>query len=236
MATAREGDDLVHCDLSGADMARVMEIALYQAQLPKSRIDYINAHGVGLRDYDMAETVAIKTRLRRASLSYPCQFDQIDDRPAICGRRIAAGGGLLLDPAAWLSSPLLSIMTPPIPAVISIMSLTAPEPHACGLYWYTPTASEALTQPSCWAIWIRGWSNHGDGSCHWPSPVGDQLVPRRIGLLPATPPLVESHVCGLCGDDRRLVVLRQDGLRLCCEPSRAVLGAPGLRDRQPDRQ
>jgi 3-oxoacyl-[acyl-carrier-protein] synthase II len=60
-ATAREGEELIKCDLSGASTAHVMEAALYQAQLPKSCIDYINAHGVGLRDYDTAETAAIKT-------------------------------------------------------------------------------------------------------------------------------------------------------------------------------
>ncbi|MBI3329222.1 MAG: beta-ketoacyl-[acyl-carrier-protein] synthase family protein, partial [Nitrospinae bacterium] len=59
-ATARDGTDLVRCDLSGSDMARVIEAALYQARLPKQRIDYINAHGIGLRDYDTAETNAIK--------------------------------------------------------------------------------------------------------------------------------------------------------------------------------
>ncbi len=59
--TTRDGPDLFRCDLSGSDMARLIEIALYQSEVPTSRIDYINAHALGLRDYDMAETNAIKS-------------------------------------------------------------------------------------------------------------------------------------------------------------------------------
>jgi 3-oxoacyl-[acyl-carrier-protein] synthase II len=88
-ASAREGDDPVHCDLSGADMARVMDIALYEAQLPKSRIDYINAHGVGLRDYDMAETVAIKTVFGKQAYHIP-----ISSIKSMIGQPFAAGGSL----------------------------------------------------------------------------------------------------------------------------------------------
>jgi 3-oxoacyl-[acyl-carrier-protein] synthase II len=88
-ATAREGDDPVRCDLSGADMARVMEIALYQAQLPKSRIDYISAHGVGLRDYDMAETLAIKTVFGGQAYHIP-----VSSIKSMIGQPFAAGGSL----------------------------------------------------------------------------------------------------------------------------------------------
>jgi len=63
-ATARSGDDLVRCDTSGSDMARVIATALYQANVPIRRVDYINAHGVGLRDYDVAETNALKRSSR----------------------------------------------------------------------------------------------------------------------------------------------------------------------------
>jgi 3-oxoacyl-[acyl-carrier-protein] synthase II len=87
--SAREGDDPVHCDLSGTDMARVMEIALYQAQLPKSRLDYISAHGVGLRDYDLAETVAIKTLLGRQAYHIP-----VSSIKSMIGQPFAAGGSL----------------------------------------------------------------------------------------------------------------------------------------------
>ncbi len=42
-------------------MAQVMETALHHSGLSKRRIDYISAHGTGLRDYDTAETHAIKS-------------------------------------------------------------------------------------------------------------------------------------------------------------------------------
>jgi 3-oxoacyl-[acyl-carrier-protein] synthase II len=88
-ATARDGIDSVHCDLSGADMARVMEIALYQAQLPKSCIDYVNAHGVGLHDYDVAETVAIKTVFGKQAYHIP-----MSSIKSMIGQPFAAGGAL----------------------------------------------------------------------------------------------------------------------------------------------
>jgi 3-oxoacyl-[acyl-carrier-protein] synthase II len=87
--TARDGSDLLRCDLSGADMARVMEIALYQAQLPKSRIDYINAHGVGLRDYDAAETAAIKAIFGQHAYSIP-----VSSIKSMIGQPFSAGGSL----------------------------------------------------------------------------------------------------------------------------------------------
>jgi 3-oxoacyl-[acyl-carrier-protein] synthase II len=88
-ATARDGQDLVRCDLSGADMARVMEIALYHANLPKHCIDYINAHGVSLRDYDTAETRAIKTVFGDQAYHIP-----ISSIKSMIGQPFAAGGSL----------------------------------------------------------------------------------------------------------------------------------------------
>jgi 3-oxoacyl-(acyl-carrier-protein) synthase len=89
IATARYGNDLVYCDLNGAGTARVIEIALYQSQLPKSRIDYINAHGVGLRDYDAAETSAIKTVFGKQAYHIP-----ISSIKSMIGQPFAAGGSL----------------------------------------------------------------------------------------------------------------------------------------------
>jgi 3-oxoacyl-[acyl-carrier-protein] synthase II len=88
-ATAREGEELVRCDLSGSDMARVMEAALYHASLPKEHIDYINAHGVGLPDYDVAETRAIKSVF--AAKAYNLAVSSIK---SMIGQPFAAGGSL----------------------------------------------------------------------------------------------------------------------------------------------
>ncbi len=87
--TARDGSDLLRCDVSGADMARVMEIALYQAHLPLSQIDYINAHGVGLRDYDAAETAAIKTVFGEHAYDMP-----VSSIKSMIGQPFSAGSSL----------------------------------------------------------------------------------------------------------------------------------------------
>jgi 3-oxoacyl-[acyl-carrier-protein] synthase II len=88
-ATARDGTDLVRCDRSGSDMARVIESALYQSGLPKHCIDYINAHGVSLRDYDTAETNAIKTVFGRQAYNIP-----VSSIKSMIGQPFAAGGSL----------------------------------------------------------------------------------------------------------------------------------------------
>ncbi|HEX9871987.1 MAG TPA: beta-ketoacyl-[acyl-carrier-protein] synthase family protein [Candidatus Tectomicrobia bacterium] len=87
--TARDGSDLLRCDLSGADMARVMEIALYQAHVPLFQIDYINAHGVGLRDYDAAETAAIKTVFGKHAYDVP-----VSSIKSMIGQPFSAGSSL----------------------------------------------------------------------------------------------------------------------------------------------
>ncbi len=45
----------------GAGAAAAMQIALRRAGLDPSAIDYVNAHGTGTRDNDVAETIALKT-------------------------------------------------------------------------------------------------------------------------------------------------------------------------------
>ena len=65
------------------------EIALYHSQLPKDRLDYINAHGVGLRDYDVAETNAIKTVFGKQAYHIP-----VSSIKSMIGQPFAAGGSL----------------------------------------------------------------------------------------------------------------------------------------------
>jgi 3-oxoacyl-[acyl-carrier-protein] synthase II len=90
-ATARHGQDYVRCDLSGAVTVQVMETALYQAGLPKYRIDYISAHGNGMRDYDTAETNAIKTVFGHDAYNIPVRSIK-----SMIGQPFAAAGALQL--------------------------------------------------------------------------------------------------------------------------------------------
>jgi 3-oxoacyl-[acyl-carrier-protein] synthase II len=87
--TARDGAELVRCDISGSDMARVIDTALYQSRLPTHCIDYINAHGIGLRDYDKAETNAIKVVFRDRAYHIP-----VSSIKSMIGQPFAAGGSL----------------------------------------------------------------------------------------------------------------------------------------------
>ena len=90
-ATAREGQDFVKCDVHGAVTVQVMETALYQTGLPKQRVDYISAHGNGLRDYDLAETNAIKTVFGRHAYNIP-----VSSIKSMIGQPFAAAGALQL--------------------------------------------------------------------------------------------------------------------------------------------
>jgi 3-oxoacyl-[acyl-carrier-protein] synthase II len=90
-ATAREGQDFVKCDLNGTVTIQVMEIALYQAGLSKSGIDYISAHGNGLQDYDTAETNAIKTVFGSHAYHIP-----VSSIKSMIGQPFAAAGALQL--------------------------------------------------------------------------------------------------------------------------------------------
>jgi 3-oxoacyl-[acyl-carrier-protein] synthase II len=87
--TVRDGPELFRCDPSGSDMARVMEIALYRSGLPKSCLDYINAHALGFRDYDMAETNAIKAVFGDQAYHIP-----VSSLKSIIGHPFAAASAL----------------------------------------------------------------------------------------------------------------------------------------------
>jgi 3-oxoacyl-[acyl-carrier-protein] synthase II len=88
-ATARNGEDLVRCNPNGSDMARVIAAALYHANVPIHRIDYVNAHGVSLRDYDAAETSALKAVFEHQAYHIP-----VSSIKSMIGQPFAAGSSL----------------------------------------------------------------------------------------------------------------------------------------------
>lgn len=85
----RSGHELVRCDISGAGMAQVMEASLIQSDLPKHGIDYISAHGSALRDYDEAETNAIKAVFGECVHNIP-----VSSIKSMIGQPFAAAGAL----------------------------------------------------------------------------------------------------------------------------------------------
>lgn len=88
-ASAREGEDIVRCDLDGLSIARVMDNALYNAEMQPTDIDYISAHGVGLVDYDLAETNAIKQVFGHHAFNMP-----VSSIKSMIGQPFAASGSL----------------------------------------------------------------------------------------------------------------------------------------------
>jgi 3-oxoacyl-[acyl-carrier-protein] synthase II len=59
-ALTSESYNILAPEPEGAGMARTMELALRNARLEASDIDYINAHGTSTRQNDLLETLAIK--------------------------------------------------------------------------------------------------------------------------------------------------------------------------------
>jgi 3-oxoacyl-[acyl-carrier-protein] synthase II len=88
-ASAREGDKMVKGEDDGKGIARVMQGALANAEMPATGIDYISAHGVGLPDYDLAETNAIKEVFRHHAYNMP-----VSSVKSMIGQPFAASGAL----------------------------------------------------------------------------------------------------------------------------------------------
>ncbi|HSF29510.1 MAG TPA: beta-ketoacyl-[acyl-carrier-protein] synthase family protein [Candidatus Tectomicrobia bacterium] len=88
-ASAREGETIVKSEDKGKGIARVMQAALANAGMLATEIDYISAHGVGLPDYDLAETNAIKEIFGRHAYNMP-----VSSVKPMIGQPFAASGAL----------------------------------------------------------------------------------------------------------------------------------------------
>jgi 3-oxoacyl-[acyl-carrier-protein] synthase II len=88
-ASAREGDAMVKTEDQGQGISRVMTSALANAEMEATQVDYISAHGVGLPDYDAAETTAIKQVFCRHAFNMP-----VSSVKSMIGQPFAASGAL----------------------------------------------------------------------------------------------------------------------------------------------
>jgi 3-oxoacyl-[acyl-carrier-protein] synthase II len=88
-ASAREGEVIVKGNDDGKGIARVMQSALANAEMLETDIDYISAHGVGLPDYDLAETEAIKEVFGHHAYNMP-----VSSIKSMIGQPFAASGAL----------------------------------------------------------------------------------------------------------------------------------------------
>ncbi len=89
--------DAYHMTLArprGAGAVKAMQHTLKRAGIAAEKVDYINAHGTSTPVGDVAETEAIKARLRRPRPEARRQLHQVHDRPP--ARRGRRGGAHLL--------------------------------------------------------------------------------------------------------------------------------------------
>ncbi len=86
---ASEATHLRKTDFAGEALVRAIRHALSVARIEESDLDYINAHGNSLPDYDLAETNAFKRAFGHRAYSIP-----ISSIKSMIGQPIAASGAL----------------------------------------------------------------------------------------------------------------------------------------------
>lgn len=86
-ASASEGIDMRKTDTSGAILAGAIRRAIRNAGLEKSEIDYINAHGSSVPDYDICDTNAFKKVLGKQVYNIP-----ISSIKSMLGQAVSVSG------------------------------------------------------------------------------------------------------------------------------------------------
>lgn len=82
-----EGRHLITADPGGRELARAFRNALLQGKIAPEEVDYICAHGISNRDYDVAETRAVKQVLGEQAYNVP-----MSSIKSSTGQSFAAGG------------------------------------------------------------------------------------------------------------------------------------------------
>lgn len=86
-AAAGEGMDMRRSEPTGSALASAIERALDSAGMTALDIDYINAHGSSLPDYDVCDTNAFKKAFGRAAYSIP-----VSSIKSMLGQAVSASG------------------------------------------------------------------------------------------------------------------------------------------------
>jgi len=123
-----EAQHLIAADPSGRELAHAFRAALLSSKLSSSSIDYVCAHGIGNRQYDIAETSALKMVMDGRAYNVPTSSIK-----SSTGQSFAAGG-------AWqLVSSCMSLQTHLLPPTINYR---VPDPE-CDLDYVPNVARRA---------------------------------------------------------------------------------------------
>lgn len=86
-AAAGEGTDMRKSDATGSALASAIDRALASARMAPEDIDYINAHGSSLPDYDVCDTNAFKKAFGHGAYSVP-----VSSIKSMLGQAVSASG------------------------------------------------------------------------------------------------------------------------------------------------
>jgi 3-oxoacyl-[acyl-carrier-protein] synthase II len=126
--SATEGQHLVVPDPSGKELAHAFRTALRVAKIASDEVDYICAHGIGNRQYDIAETSAAKQVLGERAYNVP-----MSSIKGVTGQPFAPGG-------LWqLTAACMTLATGIIPGT---MNYKVPDPE-CDLDYVPNQARRA---------------------------------------------------------------------------------------------
>ncbi len=123
-----EAKRMIAAQASGEELARAFEAALLCGKVGPEQIDYICAHGIGTREYDIADTNAIKKVLGQRAYNVP-----VSSIKSSTGQAFAAGG------AFQVVSACMTLATGMIPPTINYR---VPDP-ACDLDYVPNQARRA---------------------------------------------------------------------------------------------
>ncbi len=114
-AATSEAYHFLHGRPGGEELARALRLALLEAKMSAVEMDYVCAHGIGSRDYDIAEVNALKIVLGERAYHLP-----VSSIKSCTGQPFAAGG-------AWQTvAACMAIETGIVPPTIN---LREPDPQ-----------------------------------------------------------------------------------------------------------
>ncbi len=145
-AATTEAYHLLLSDPSGEELAHAFRQALLEAKVDGDEIDYICAHGIGNRQYDIAETKAVKIALGDRAYNIP-----MSSIKSTTGQPFAAGG-------SWqLTAACMSIQDGMLPPTINYHT---PDPE-CDLDYVPNHARRARVE----TVMINSHSVGGTHGC-----------------------------------------------------------------------